>query len=101
MHRRRFVTLLTASALADSALSVKIRRIRIANVQGRFHKFVAMNAYDDAPKGYTYEHPLIRIETDQGVEGISPGTYQEITPPEAATLKALIGVNPLELLHGE
>jgi D-galactarolactone cycloisomerase len=97
MHRRRFVTLLTASALADPARRAKIRRIRIATVQGRFHKFVAMNAYDDTPKGYTYEHSLVRVETDQGVEGISPGTYQEMTPQGAATLKPLIGANPLEL----
>ena len=41
----------------------RITRIRVSMVQGRFHKFVAMNAYDLAPKGHTYENPLIRIET--------------------------------------
>lgn len=35
-----------------------------------------MNAYDKAPKGGTYTHPLLRIETDQGVEGIGAGTYR-------------------------
>src|SRR5258708_26008400 len=33
------------------------------------NKLVAMNAYDKAPNGRTYAHPLLRIETDQGVEG--------------------------------
>ena len=36
-----------------------------------FRSFVAMNAYDTKPKGYTYEHSLIRIETDAGVEGLA------------------------------
>jgi D-galactarolactone cycloisomerase len=75
----------------------RITRIRLSTLQGRFHKFVAMNAYDQVPKGHTYEHTLIRIETDQGVEGIGAGTYAIADGAYAASLKPLIGANPLEV----
>lgn len=101
VNRRHFINMVAAVAMANPIPAAKIRRIRITKVQGRFHKFVAMNAYDIAPKGHTYEHPLIRIETDQDVEGICPGTYQEITTADASTLQSLIGVNPFELYFME
>jgi L-alanine-DL-glutamate epimerase-like enolase superfamily enzyme len=79
----------------------RITRIRVSMVQGRFHKFVAMNAYDPAPKGHTYENPLIRIETAEGVEGVGPGTY---ATPDAAyleSLRPLIGADPMQLYRIE
>jgi L-alanine-DL-glutamate epimerase-like enolase superfamily enzyme len=102
MKRRHFLmSLVTLPILARSRDAAKITGIRIATMQGRFQKFVTMNAYDKAPKGYTYEHPLIRIETDQGVEGIGAGTYA--TPDQAylESLKTLIGANPLEVYRME
>jgi D-galactarolactone cycloisomerase len=66
-------------------------------VDGRFHKFVAMNAYDTRPKGHTYENTLVRIATDQGVEGVS---VMEYALPDAAFLKAvqvLVGADPLSV----
>jgi L-alanine-DL-glutamate epimerase-like enolase superfamily enzyme len=57
-----------------------------------------MNAYDKAPKGYTYEHSLFRIETDQGVEGIGAGNYGNFATAEsAAAFKPLIGANVFDL----
>ena len=50
-----------------------------------------MNAYDTAPKGGTYTHPLIRIETDQGVEGIGAGTYRMKLDDYVTELQPLIG----------
>jgi L-alanine-DL-glutamate epimerase-like enolase superfamily enzyme len=98
MNRRAFVLSLAASPLlATSKTATKIKRIRLSTMQGHFHKFVAMNAYDKAPKGRTYEHTLIRIETDAGVEGIGAGTYAISDGKYAESLKPLIGQNPFDL----
>src|ERR1700680_4614115 len=100
MNRRHFIAAMGAAQLARAATSkpsARITRIRLSTLQGRFQKFVAMNAYDKVPKGYTYEHSLIRIETDQGLEGIGAGTYAIANGSFAASLKPLIGANPLDL----
>jgi len=100
LDRRRFLTALTTSAFAlrgASQTSARITRIRVSILEGRFHKLVAMNAYDQAPKGGTYTHPLLRIETDAGIEGIGAGTYQMNLDNYVADLKPLIGKNPLDL----
>ena len=102
--RRRFIGQLGTLAMAPKLFSqapqhdARITRIRLSNLQGRFQKFVAMNAYDTKPKGYTYEHSLIRIETDAGVEGLAPGGYADLcTAAYAGTLKPLIGARLSEL----
>jgi L-alanine-DL-glutamate epimerase-like enolase superfamily enzyme len=106
MNRRQFIAAMGAAQLAASSRRAsaattkppaRITRIRLSTLQGRFQKFVAMNAYDKVPKGYTYEHTLIRIETDQGLEGIGAGTYAIANSSYAASLKPLIGANPLDL----
>ena len=62
MQRRHFMLGLTAVA-ASGATAAKTRIVKItsAPIQGRFHKFVAMTAYDPVPTGPTYEPSLIRI----------------------------------------
>src|SRR5690242_19790640 len=98
VDRRRFLTALTTSASAlrgASQTSARITRIRLSILEGRFHKLVGMNAYDQAPKGGNYTHPLLRIETDAGIEGIGAGTYQMNLDNYVADLKPLIGKNPL------
>jgi len=100
VDRRRFLTALTTSASAlrgASQTSARITRIRLSILEGRFHKLVAINAYDQALKGGTYTHPLLRIETDAGIEGIGAGTYQMNLDNYVADLKPLIGKNPLDL----
>jgi len=98
MKRRIFIFSLAALAPAARSKTVaKITRIRLSTMQGHFHKFVAMNAYDKAPKGNTYEHTLIRIETDAGVEGIGAGTYALADGKYAESLRPLVGRNPFDL----
>jgi D-galactarolactone cycloisomerase len=100
IDRRSFLTALVAPASilpGASQTPVRITRIRVSILEGRFHKLVAMNAYDKAPKGGTYTHPLIRIETDQGIEGIGAGTYRMNLDDYVGELQPLIGKNPLEL----
>lgn len=103
MDRRQFLAVAGAAPwmAASAKTPARITRIRLSTIQGRFHKFVAMNAYDVTPKGHTYEHTLIRIETDQGVEGIGAGTYAIADKRYATALKALIGANPLDLYRME
>jgi D-galactarolactone cycloisomerase len=96
MQRRHFLLGLAAAPIIAAPKSARITRIRLSTLQGRFHKFVTMNAYDKAPKGHTYEHTLVRIETDQGVEGIGAGNPL-VDGSYAASLKPLIGANPLDL----
>jgi D-galactarolactone cycloisomerase len=102
--RRAFIGQLSAATLApwmfaqDHHADAKIKRIRLSTLHGRFQKFVAMNAYDAKPKGEDYEHTLIRIETDSGVEGIAPASYKDLcTAAYAQELKPLIGAKISEL----
>jgi L-alanine-DL-glutamate epimerase-like enolase superfamily enzyme len=100
MDRRRFLTGFAAigSTLRGATQPrARITRIRLSTLTGRFHKVVAMNAYDKEAKGNTYTHPLLRIETDQGVEGIGAGTYRVNLDDYIPELQPLIGKNPLEL----
>ncbi|MDQ6707665.1 MAG: hypothetical protein M3Z85_17015 [Acidobacteriota bacterium] len=101
MDRRKFVLSAAAAAACVSAQATspgaRIKRIRISLLTGRFHKVVAMNAYDQAAKGRTYQHVLIRIETRQGVEGIGAGTYVLDLNFYAEALRYLIGKDPLSL----
>jgi D-galactarolactone cycloisomerase len=96
MQRRAFLTLAAAS-IASGAAAAGIRRITLAPIECRFHKFVAMNSYDRAPKGHTYSNILVRIQTNEGVEGVGVMGY---TAPDAQfhhALKTLIGADPLSL----
>jgi D-galactarolactone cycloisomerase len=56
-----------------------------------------MNSYDRAPKGHTYTNTLVRMTTDQGVEGV--GVMEYASPDDAfrAAVRRLIGVNPLQI----
>ncbi len=99
MERRHFLLSLAASGMTRAAQQppVKITWITLATIEGRFHKFVAMNSQAARPNGHTYNNTLVRIGTDQGVEGIGVMYY---TPPDDAylqALKTLIGANPLDL----
>lgn len=96
MNRRLFLAAAAGGAL-HAAPAAKIDRIAFAPIEGRFHKFVAMNSYDKVPKGHTYGNTLVRIRATDGVEGI--GVMGYAAPDEAfeAALRGLIGVNPAEL----
>ncbi len=102
MQRRQFMLGLTALA-ASGATASKTRIVKITStpIQGRFHKFVAMNAYDQVPKGHTYEHSLIRIKTADGVEGIGAGLYAPVTAAVLEEMRPLLGADPLDVYHLE
>lgn len=97
MKRRYFLGALAAATAARAASSNTIRSIALAPVECRFHKFVAMNSYDVAPKGHTYSNTLVRIRTGDGAEGVGVMEYRT---PDAVFLQAvrtLIGADPLAL----
>ena len=80
---------------------MKIRRIVLTPIQGRFHKFVTVNAYDKAPKGHTYDTTLVRIQTDQGVEGVGTMSYDLPDDAFLRDIRALLGADPLALYEME
>jgi L-alanine-DL-glutamate epimerase-like enolase superfamily enzyme len=99
VKRRYFISALAASAAVrvGRPAGTRITRIRVAPIEGRFHKFVTMNSYDRVPKGHTYSNHLIRIEAGQDVEGVGVMGYR--APDEAfyKALRTLIGADPLSL----
>ncbi len=98
MNRRFFLLGLASSAVSRAAAPApRITKLIFTPIQGRFHKFVAMNSYDTAPKGHTYTNTLVRIQTDQGVEGV--GVMEYALPDEAfyGAVKSLLNANPLEI----
>ena len=96
MNRRHFLLSLGAAGGAPKA-SARITKITLSEVQGRFHKFVAMNSYDTAPKGHTYTNTLVRIATDRGVEGVGVMAYALPDEKFHAALRQLIGADPSAL----
>ncbi len=103
MNRRYFLLSMAApvSLRAAARKPVKIRRIALAPIQGRFHKFVTVNAYDKAPKGHTYDTTLVRIQTDQGVEGVGTMSYDLPDDAFLQDVRELLGADPLALYEME
>jgi L-alanine-DL-glutamate epimerase-like enolase superfamily enzyme len=112
MNRRYFISALAASTITSATAnasailsparrkrspSVAIKSVALAPFEGRFHRFVAMNSYDKAPKGHTYPQTMVRIATDQGIEGVGVMGYAAPNAELHQSLKRLIGANPLEL----
>ena len=107
MNRRSFLTAVSAAAAplvlgrelgarpAAARGAARITGLSFTPVQGRFHKFVTMNSYDTRPKGHTYENTLVRVATDQGVEGV--GVMEYALPDDAflEAVKLLVGADPL------
>ena len=62
-----------------------------------------MNSFSEAqthtymPHGNPNVTPLLRIETDQGVEGVGVVSSGAFSPAVHAAMRKLIGANPLEL----
>jgi len=99
MTRRVFLSTLAASTAVRAVArpQARITRITLAPIQGRFHKFVAMNSYDVAPKGHTYTNTLLRIATDQGAEGVGVMAYAGPDEDYLNALRQLIGADPLAI----
>jgi len=111
MDRRSFLGTLACAAsplalgrtspLAAGRGAPRITGLSFTPIEGRFHKFVAMNSYDTRPKGHTYGNTLVRIATDQGVEGV--GVMEYAAPNEAflGAVQALVGADPLAVYSME
>ncbi|MBI4875644.1 MAG: hypothetical protein HY822_13505 [Acidobacteria bacterium] len=98
MQRRFFLPALASAALRPARPAAKaIRRIVLAPVEGRFHKFVTMNRYDKAPKGHTYTNTLVRIQTGEGAEGVGVMGYAAPDDAFRHALRGLLGALPLDL----
>ncbi len=98
MKRRCFLSGLATAAIGSGAkASSRITRISSTPVQGRFHKFVAMNAYDQAPKGRTYEHSLIRIFAGDAAQGTGAGVYANIDAETLEQFRPLLGADPMSI----
>lgn len=103
MNRRLFLSTCAATAAATRlrASGVHINRITLANTEGRFRKFVAMNSHDKAPKGHTYLNTIVRVRTNSGLEGAGVMGYPLPDAALLAALKTLIGADPLTLYKME
>jgi len=99
MNRRHFLRSLAAApaARASARQAARIARLTFTPIEGRFHKFVAMNSYDTAPKGHTYSNTLVRVATDQGVEGVGVMEYAPADEAFLASAKTLLGADPQAL----
>jgi len=99
LHTTGLVLAATSLPFARKAFAktpeLRIKRILVQDAPGRRLSPVAPNAY--APyRGYDVGEPVLRIQTEQGIEGIGKMSV------EPATLKALIGLDPFQLfLFGE
>ncbi len=94
--RRMFLSAATVAlgGAKAAAAPAKITSVTLSTIRGDFHKFVAMNAYDNEPKGTSYQNVLVRIMTDAGIEGVGVMGY---TKPDAEFLKdirTLLGADP-------
>jgi D-galactarolactone cycloisomerase len=77
-----------------------IQRITLLSVPGEFNRFVAMNAYDRAPKGKTGSIRVARVHLSDGTAGMGVVGYQ-FDDRTVAELRRLIGVDPLALHRWE
>src|SRR5689334_20449501 len=94
MKRRDFaLTIASASGLrsAPSKGAARITKISFAPIEGRHHKFVAMNSHSTRPGGVSYTNTLVRIGTDQGVEGLGVMDYSKPDPVVLQAAKTLVG----------
>jgi D-galactarolactone cycloisomerase len=100
MKRRDFVVSIAGST-ALRAFSPKgaarITSITFAPIEGRYHKFVAMNSHSTRPGGQSYTNTLVRVRTDQGLEGLGVMDYSKPDPEFLQAVKALLGADPLSL----
>lgn len=101
MKRRTFLAAAAGAAVSPAASGVRITRITLTPIEGRFHKFVSMNAYDERPKGETYGTTLIRIATDSGIEGVGVMDYSAPDDAYRSAIRNLIGVDPLAVFTME
>lgn len=70
-----------------------INEITILPVAGEFYRPIAMNAYDDTPKGKSGSTKLVRVILNDGTEGIGIEGYRRVDEETVKGLQKFIGVN--------
>lgn len=79
-----------------------IEKITVLRVPGAFYRPIAMNAYDDAPKGKTGTIRLVRTVLADGTVGLGVEGYDRIDDETVAGLKErMIGTDPLDVYTWE
>lgn len=71
-----------------------IDKITIMRVPGEFYRSIAMNAYDNKPKGKTGSIRLIRVIMNDGRQGLGVEGYSRINKKSIDVLQKLIGKDP-------
>jgi L-alanine-DL-glutamate epimerase-like enolase superfamily enzyme len=99
MKRSDFLLSLVGPAVLGAVprSTARIRSLSFTPIEGRFHKLVAMNSHSTAPGNGTYTNTLVRIRTDQGVEGLGVMDYSRPDPGFLSAVKTLVGTDPLSL----
>lgn len=74
-----------------------IKEITVLSVQGEFYRPIAMNAYDNAPKGITGQTSVVRVILDDGTQGIGILGYRRVDDKAKEVLQSLIGTSTEEI----
>lgn len=79
-----------------------IDRVTAVEVPGAFSRPVAMNAYDDAPKGQAGTIRLVKLTLSNGTTGVGVEGYSRIDKETVAGIEEkMIGANPLDVYRWE
>lgn len=107
INRRTFIksaALTVAFPLDDLYAKVKtlmtegspvVKSFFVFKTTGNFNRFIAMNAYDKAPKGINGTKSIVKVLLTDGTTGIGPVGYRPSDEPSLKKLRQLIGKNPL------
>ena len=75
-----------------------IDRVTAVEVPGSFYRPIAMNAYDDAPKGQAGTIRLVTLTLSDGTTGIGVEGYAQVDDKTVAGIEdTLLGANPLDV----
>ncbi len=75
-----------------------IEKITVLRVPGAFYRPIAMNAYDDAPKGKDGTIRLVRATLEDGTVGVGVEGYDRIDEETEAGLRdQMIGTDPMDV----
>ncbi len=73
-----------------------VQKITVLRVPGTFYRPIAMNAYDDAPKGKAGSVRLVRVVLADGTTGVGVEGYARIDDTTVEGLRRdVLGANPL------
>ena len=90
------LTPLTGWSRSSPPPAPPITEIRVLRVPGSFYRSIAMNAYDDAPKGKAGTVRLLHATLEDGTVGVGVEGYDRIDDETVAGLRdRMIGTNPL------